>query len=72
MHLFLKVFILVERSMHFRQSFRPSSGAQNCIYMATGICQTASASNSSCLTYAHCCMCSFELLMMDGKTVRNV
>jgi len=27
--------------------------------------------SSSCLTYA-CCMCSFELLKMDGKTVRNM
>jgi hypothetical protein len=28
-------------------------------------------SNSICLTCACCCMCSPELLMMDGKTVRN-
>ena len=27
---------------------------------------------SSCLTYACCRMCSFELLMMEGKTVRNM
>ena len=25
-----------------------------------------------CLTYACCCMYSLELLMMDGKTVRNM
>ena len=37
---------------------------------ATDICQTAAAAgSSSCLTYACCCMCSLELLMMDGKTV---
>jgi hypothetical protein len=30
------------------------------------------AAGSSCLTYACCCMCSLELLMMDGKTVRNM
>ena len=30
------------------------------------------AGSSSCLTYACCCMCSLELLMMDGKTVRNM
>jgi len=30
------------------------------------------AGSSSYLTYACCCMCSFELLMMDGKTVRNM
>jgi hypothetical protein len=27
---------------------------------------------SSCLTYACCCVYSLELLMMDGKTVRNM
>ena len=31
-----------------------------------------SADSSICLTTACCCMCSLELLMMDGKTVRNV
>jgi hypothetical protein len=30
------------------------------------------AGSSSCLTYACCCMCSFELLMMDRKTVQNM
>jgi len=28
--------------------------------------------NSSCVTHARCSMCSFELLMMDRKTVRNM
>jgi len=32
MYLFLKLFILVKRSTCFGQSFRPSSGAQNCTY----------------------------------------
>ena len=27
---------------------------------------------SACLTYACCCMYSLELLMTDGKTVRNM
>ena len=30
------------------------------------------ADSSICLTYACCCMHSRELLMMDGKTVRNM
>jgi len=29
------------------------------------------AGSSKCLTYACCRMCSFELLMMGGKTARN-
>ena len=30
------------------------------------------SSSSICMTYACCCMDSVELLMMDGKTVRNM
>jgi hypothetical protein len=32
----------------------------------------AAGSSISCLTYTCCCMYSLELLMMDGKTVRNM
>jgi len=31
-----------------------------------------SADSSICLTNACCCMYSLELLMIDGKTVRNM
>jgi len=34
--------------------------------------QTAHKASGICLTYVCCCMYSFELLMMDGKTVRNM
>ena len=53
---YLKLFILVKRSTCFGLSFRPSSGAQNCVY-SSGICQTTAATccqaagSSSCLTY---------------------
>jgi len=103
MHLFLKLFILVKYSACFGRSFRPSSGAQDCIYSnrhvsnrcyylllagiswncsktnkmhlflnCSSISSPVAAGSSSGLTYACCCMCSFELLMMDGKTVRNM
>jgi len=39
---YLKLFILVKRSTCFERSFRPLSGAQNCVY-SNGICQTAAA-----------------------------
>ena len=39
------------------------------VHTATGIYQ---ADSSICLTYVCCCMYSLELLMMDGKTVRNM
>jgi len=61
MYLFIKLFILLKGSAYFGRSFCLSSGAQNCTYCS-----------SSCLSYACSCMCSFELLMMDGKTVRNM
>jgi hypothetical protein len=35
---YLKLFILVKRCMCFRRSYRPSSGAQNCVY-SNGICR---------------------------------
>ena len=101
---YLKLFILVKRCTCFGRSFRPSSGAQNCVY-SNGICQTAAATCCystrsllsqiiySCKTFymfrtvvspiirssklriqqryvsnSCCCMCSLELLMMNGKT----
>ena len=48
------------------------------VHTETGICQTHTAvcllqaDSSMSLTYACFCMYSLELLMMDGKTVRNM
>ena len=70
MHLFLKLFILVKRFTCFRRSFRPSSGAQNCTHGDRQFHFVPAI--SSCLTYACRRVCSFELLMTDGKTVRNM
>jgi len=86
----VSLFILVKRSACFGRSFRPSSGAQNCVY-SNGIYQTAAttccyrgrdgtspisspiaAGSSGCFDIYRCCIRSFELLMMDGKTVRNM
>ena len=86
MHLFLKLFILVKRSTCFGGLPHPSSGAQLlCIQQQACVKQlllpAASGdeteihfvpASSGCLTYACCRMCSFELLMMDGKTVQNM
>jgi len=38
MHLFLKLFICVKHSTSFGQSFRPSSGAQDCTYAYCYVC----------------------------------
>jgi len=39
---YLKLFIIVKRSACFGRSFRPSSGAQNCVY-SNGLCQKSTA-----------------------------
>jgi hypothetical protein len=82
---YLKLFILVKRCTCFGRSFRPSSGAQYsngiCQTAAATCCYRGwdgtqfhlIPDSSSCLTYVYrCCIRSFELLMMDGKTVRNM
>jgi len=55
--MFRTVFLSIIRSSKLRiqQRYMPNS----CCYLLA---------SSSCLTYACCCMCSLELLMMDGKT----
>jgi len=40
----LKLLIFVKHSTCFGRSFRPSSGAQNCVY-SNGVCQTAAATS---------------------------
>ena len=60
----------------FQTFFCPSSGAQNCTYSVRHLsdhycylllASRLAAGNSNGLTNAWRCMCSFELLMMDGK-----
>ena len=61
----------------FRRFFRPSSGAKNCTYsvryLSDHYCYLLLAAGSSNgLTNTWRCMCSFELLMTDAKTVWNM
>jgi len=73
---FVNLFISVRRSTCFRRFFRPSSGVQNCVYVRYLWDQDCYlllvAGSSNGLTSTWRCMCSFELLMMDGKTVWNM
>jgi len=77
---FHNLFISVRRSTCFRLFFRPSPGAQNCTYsgryLSDHYCYLLlaklAAGNSNGLTNTCRCMCSFELLVMDGKTVWNM
>ena len=76
---FLNLFISVRRSTCFRRGF-PSSGAQNCAhsvrYLSDQYCYLllfwlAAGSNIG-LTNTWRFICSFELLIMDGKPVWNM
>jgi hypothetical protein len=61
----------------FGRSFRPSSRVQGCTYNVRYMsyrlvdCLLAS-SQLACMTYTWRCMYSLELLMVDGKTTRNM
>jgi len=74
------LFISVRRSTCFRRFLRPSSGAHNCTYSVRYLSDQYSylllswlrAGSSIGLTNTWRCMCSFELLMMDGKPVWNM
>jgi len=65
---FSNLFISVRRCTCFRRFFCPSSGAQNCTYSARLLARLEAGSSNG-LTNTWRRMCSFELLMMDGKTV---
>ena len=71
---FHNFFISVRRCTCFRRFFYPSSGAQNCAYSVRPILLPAAslARLAAGLTSTWRCMCSFELLMMDGKIVWNM
>ena len=60
MHQCLK-FILFGVTLYMFRTERPSE-----------TCRVQQALGSICFTYACCCMYSLELLMMDGKAVRNM
>ena len=73
---FHNLFISVRRSTCFRRLFCPSSGAQNCTYRplllpaASLVRLRAGSSNGLTNTWRY--MCSFEILMMDRKSVWNM
>jgi len=77
---FQNLFISVRGTTCFRRFFRPSSGAQTCTYsvryLSDRYCYlliaTLATGSSIGLTNTWRCMCSFELLMMGGKTVWNM
>jgi len=78
MHQCIKLILFWNDALHVSDGLSVHHQELKTVHTATGICQRDTAvcllasSNSICLTYACCCMYSRELLMMDGKTVRNM
>ena len=87
MHKCIKFILFWNETLHISDGLSVHHQEFKTAHTATGICQTDTAVcllasrqqclceqaySSVCLTNACCCMCILELLMMDGKTVRNV
>ena len=78
MHQCLKFILFWSNTLHVSGGPFVHHQEFKTVHKTTGICQTDTVSacyqavGSICLTYACCCMYSLELLMMDGKTVRNM
>ena len=58
----IKFILLWNDTLHVSEGLSVHHQESKTVHIATGICQT----------YNCCCMYSLELLMMDGKTVRNM
>jgi len=71
---YLELLILVKRSTCFGRSFRPPPAAQNCVDSKVYVEQLLlpTAIGDKLFDIYRCCIRSFELLVMDEKTVRNM
>jgi len=68
-HQYVKFILFLNDTVHVSGFLSVHHQEFMTVHTATGICQTVNC----CLLYLFgCCMYSLELLMMDGKTVRNM
>ena len=78
MQQFLKFIYFWNNTLHVSDGLYVHHQEFNTVHTASGICQTytgtclLASSYRTCMTYNCCCMYSLGLLMMDGKTVRNM
>jgi hypothetical protein len=61
--------LFIQQQAYVKQILLPAASGNE---MKSSISFPLAAGSSICLTYACCCVCSLELLMMDGKTARNM
>jgi len=67
------IFFIAANALHVSGGFSAHhQELKNCThsiwYMSSLLAATASVGESECLTYARCCVYSFEFLMMGGET----
>jgi len=72
-----QIYFILDDILHVSNGLSVHHQEFKTVRTATGICQKDTAvcllaDSSICLTNACCSMYSFQLLMMDGKTVRNM
>ena len=75
MHQCIKLILFWNDTLHVSGGLSFHHQEFKTVHTATGICQTDTADcllSSSQQYLFGCCMYSLELLMMDGKTVRNM
>jgi len=83
MHKCIKFILFLNDTLHVSDGLSVRYQKFKTVHTATGICQTDTAvcllagnrqqtDSSICLTNACCFMYSLELLITDGKTVRNM
>jgi len=78
MHQYMKFILFWNDTLHVSDGLSVHHQEFKTVHTATGICQADTAvclpeaDSSICLTNVCCCMYSLELMMMDGKTVRNM
>ena len=67
MHQCIKFILFWNGTLHVPDGLSVHRQEFKTVHTATGICQTDTADY-----LLACCMYSLELLLMDGKTVRNM
>ena len=75
MHQCVKIILFWNDALHVSDGLSFHHQEFKTVHAATGICQTDTGVCSLASRHQYlfgCCMYSLELLMIDGKTVRNM
>jgi len=63
------IFFIAVNALHVSGSFSAHDQELKTAHTASGICEACLLlQQQASFTYTRCCVCSFELVMMGGKT----